>query len=349
MKPLKIILSWLFIGVISLFLLNACYTQIAKKRVVTEESYTAEEEYPEEEYESEEENYTQPPPVRHYHYNINYYGFFGPPWWYDPFFVFPPYWNYDYYTVYPSHFDFFIGYYYDPFFYDPLLWCPTYSYFYYGSPYYSRHFFAIGVHHFFGPDFFVGSGGKSIPVKKRPFSRRGNRFVDDFGYQPPPAVSNSKGYRSQKPRSTHSKQTRRRRRPSKERLNIYKVQPVKEIEKATISEGSKNKRRKKLSNSEAQVLRVKENRNKKFNASKGNKSIRKPTRHKAKFSAKQRRRHHSTKHFHFSLNKHKSFTSKGHHSSFKRSKSNNTFKHFSSSSKSSSSKSGSFSRRTRRH
>lgn len=194
---------WVIFFVISVFFFSGCYTQLAKPDLATEdeEYYVEDDGYYEDEgeesekyYEESEEEY-EDEDVKQVYYDINYYGYYGPSWGYDPFFD-PFFYRYPYSSRVSIYVD-----YYDPFFYDPLIWCGSYRYFYgyYGGPvfgfgfstfprhYYSHSYGYYGGYYgggYYSPGYGFFSGGSSIPVKRRGFSRGGTRVTDNFGRLP---------------------------------------------------------------------------------------------------------------------------------------------------------------------
>lgn len=167
-----------FLFILSAFFFSGCYTQLAKPRIATEtkdeEYYVEEPQDYEEDYEEEdyEEYYNDIYLTRRYYHDVHYYGFYEPPWWYDPFF--DPY----FYRPFRRHAAFFIG------FYDPCIWCPTYFYWY--DPYYFYDFAYWGGFYWqpYRFTFYYNDGRPSVPVKRRGFGRGGTRVTDNFGKLP---------------------------------------------------------------------------------------------------------------------------------------------------------------------
>jgi len=183
MKKLLTIQTIWMISLIGLaLLLSACYTQLAKPHSKTvEEEYYVEDnpEYSEEEYveaeQNEEVSDEEVHVVRRYYHDVNYYGYYGTPWWFDPFF--DPYF-YNYYSPYSSYVSIHVGFY-DPFFYA--------DYYYPYSYWHRSYYWGYGCYrpvrgYFYGyyPGYFAGVN--PVPFRQRTFVRRGTRVEDDLGY-----------------------------------------------------------------------------------------------------------------------------------------------------------------------
>ncbi|HEX9655031.1 MAG TPA: hypothetical protein VGA99_15085, partial [bacterium] len=179
---------WVCLLIGSAFILTGCYTQLAKPEAqkVDREYYEDEPEYAEEGTgeeqvvegaESEDTGYAEENVDRIYYHDIHYYGYYGTPWWFDPFY--DPYY-YDYYSPYSSHVSVHIGYY-DPFYFN--------SYYYPFSYRHRPYYWGFGCYRpsrgYFYPYY---SGGytnvNTIPYKQRGFNRRGTEVQDDLGYRP---------------------------------------------------------------------------------------------------------------------------------------------------------------------
>jgi uncharacterized membrane protein YgcG len=191
MKKLLTIQTLWVIALIGLaFLLSACYTQLAKpnSKVVEEEYYVEDvpqsEEVDSAQVEEDVSGYEEEHVVRRYYHDIHYYGFYGTPWWFDPFF--DPYF-YGYYSPYSSYVSFHIGFY-DPFFF---------ANFYYPYSYWHRgYYWGYGCYrpvrgHFYSyyPGYFAVAN--PVPFRQRTFVRRGTRLEDNLGRRE--SVSNVNG------------------------------------------------------------------------------------------------------------------------------------------------------------
>ncbi len=192
-KLLRTRILWVSLLIGGAVLLSGCYTQLAKPegtKVVREyegEPYysEADTEYVEEEY-VEEEAYTDSREVHVYHH-VPYYGYYGTPWWFDPFY--DPFF-YDYYGPYSSFVSIHVGYY-DPFYFSYFYYPYSYRYrpYYYGFDCYRpvRGYFVL-----YYPGQYVNVN--TVPFQQRGFSRRGTQTTDDLGYHPNRvSVGNSSG------------------------------------------------------------------------------------------------------------------------------------------------------------
>lgn len=189
-KLLRTRLLWVALFIAGAFLLSGCYTQLAKpeaKKVETRYYEETEPDYSEEEYVEEEVAYAEDAEEVHvYHHYAPYYGYYGTPWWFDPFY--DPFF-YDYYYPYSSHVSIHVG------FYDPFY----FSYFYYPFSYrYRSYYYGFGcwrpVRGYFVP-YYPGSyvNVNTVPYKQRGFTRRGTQTEDDLGYRPGRVSVNNSG------------------------------------------------------------------------------------------------------------------------------------------------------------